>query len=202
MSFRKEKKFKMSISEFHKFKNLLMQRGMIQLYESRSIHSIYFDTINLEMFFASEEGTLPRKKVRARWYNNNKKFTFENKVSSFEGRFKTTKKLTNISNYLDLFRMHYYDDQYGNITPSLQISYVRSYFSFRSMRITFDDQITYKSPKSGCKRIYKDPERVMEIKVPFDCPDDYIENHIPYLTSRFSKYSRGLLLSSGDLCEF
>ena len=33
----------------------------------------------------------------------------------------------------------------------------------------------------------------MEIKVPFDCDDDYIEQYIPYSTARFSKYSRVII---------
>jgi hypothetical protein len=33
----------------------------------------------------------------------------------------------------------------------------------------------------------------MEVKVPIECDDDYIETLIPHPTARFSKYSRGLL---------
>ena len=93
MSFRKEKKFRVTTPDFYAFKNKLLNEGMTELYEPRRINSIYFDTGNLNMFFDSEEGTLPRKKIRVRWYNDEQNFTFEKKISSIEGRFKTTKTL-------------------------------------------------------------------------------------------------------------
>jgi len=49
---------------------------------------------------------------------------------------------------------------------------------------------------------YKDPERVVEIKTPIGFGDDFIEKSIPYQTSRFSKYSRGLLISNKQFSEF
>ena len=51
--------------------------------------SIYFDNRTLDMFSDSEEGNLPRKKIRLRSYppNSNKK-NLEIKISSIEGRFK------------------------------------------------------------------------------------------------------------------
>ena len=154
------------------------------------------------MLFDSEEGTLPRKKVRVRWYNFSTKFTLEEKVSSVEGRFKAVKELKNISSQFELLREQYFDNQYGNLTPSLKVSYERSYFDLESMRITFDDKIAYQSCRSRFKSCHNDPERVVEIKIPHNCSDDYIEKHIPYSTSRFSKYSRGCLLSSGGSNEF
>ena len=68
--------------------------------------------------------------------------------------------------------------------------------------MTFDDKITYNSKTTDFRRVYHDPERVIEIKIPAYCPDDYIESQIPFATSRFSKFSRGLLLCSGGLNEF
>lgn len=202
MSFRKEKKFKVTIQDSLKFKDQLIKQGMTRLYKRRRINSIYFDTVNLNMFFDSEEGTVPRKKIRVRWYNEEKKFELEKKVSSIEGRYKTSNVIENISQESEILREQYLDSQYGKVTPTIRISYERSYFSFRSMRITFDDNITYKTYKTNFRKIYQDPERVIEIKISADCSDDYIESHVPYATSRFSKYSRGLLLCSGDLNEF
>jgi len=137
-----------------------------------------------------------------RWYNDERKFTFEKKISSIEGRYKTTNTLEHVMEDREILNEQYFDPQYGIVKPTLKVSYERSYFNFKSMRITFDDNITYKSKTKDFKRIYYDPERVIEIKVPVNCPDDYIENQIPYATSRFSKFSRGLLLCSNDLSEF
>ena len=69
------------------------------------------------------------------------------------------------------------------------------------MRITFDRDITYQNLRHANKRKYYDPERVIEIKTPAVYPDDFVEKIIPYSTARFSKYTRGLLLSLGCLSE-
>ena len=46
------------------------------------------------MFADSEEGVLPRKKVRVRWYNNDlSDLQYEEKTSSIEGRFKLSNKI-------------------------------------------------------------------------------------------------------------
>ena len=201
MSFRKEKKIRVTVNEFFKLQSLLQQKGMKSLFKPRVISSIYLDTVDMNMFHDSEEGVLPRKKVRIRWYNEDKKFTLENKTSSIEGRFKVTSKLDSsiLDNELKIkSRM---DSQYGLIQPILKVSYERSYFMLNNMRITFDKNITYQYLRTANNRKYFEPERVVEIKIPVSCSDDFVEKHIPYPTARFSKYSRGLLLSLGDMCE-
>ena len=85
------------------------------------------------------------------------------------------------------------------LTPSLLITYNREYYSLKGFRLTFDTSIKYKSLRNSSELEFQDPERVMEVKTPFDITDDLIETTIPYPTSRFSKYARGLLLSLGQL---
>lgn len=201
MSFRKEKKFRVTVNEFHKLQSLLQQKGMEVLFKPRVISSIYFDTVDMNMFHDSEEGVLPRKKVRIRWYDESEKFILENKTSSIEGRFKVTSKLDNIFIDKKLITKNHMDAQYGLIQPILKVSYERSYFVLNKMRITFDKNITYQHLRIANNRKYYEPERVVEIKTPIACPDNFIEKNIPYPTARFSKYSRGLLFSLGDLCE-
>ena len=201
MSFRKEKKIRVTVNEFFKLKSLLQQKGMKALFKPRVISSIYLDTVDMNMFHDSEEGVLPRKKVRIRWYNEDKKFTLENKTSSIEGRFKVTSKLDSSLLDNELIIKSRMDSQYGLIQPILKVSYERSYFMLNNMRITFDKNITYQYLRTENNRKYFEPERVVEIKIPISCSDDFVEKHIPYPTARFSKYSRGLLLSLGDLCE-
>lgn len=201
MSFRKEKKFRVTVSDFYKFQDQLYQQGMETLFEPRLITSVYFDTVDLNMFHDSEEGVLPRKKVRIRWYNDDQLFTLENKTSSIEGRFKVTSKLKNSILEKEIFTRNRLDAQYGQIQPTLTVSYKRSYFVFNEMRITFDKDICYQNLKYADKRKYYDPERVIEIKIPANCPDDFVERLIPFPTARFSKYSRGVLFSLGDMIE-
>jgi hypothetical protein len=201
VSFRKEKKFRVTVNEFFKLQSLLQQMEMKALFKPRIISSIYLDTVNMNMFHDSEEGVLPRKKVRIRWYDEDKKFTLENKTSSIEGRFKVTSKLDSSLLDNEIKIKHRMDSQYGLIQPILKVSYERSYFMLYNMRITFDKNITYQYLRTANNRKYFEPERVVEIKIPISCSDDFVEKHIPYPTARFSKYSRGLLLTLGDLCE-
>ena len=197
MSFRKERKYKLTIYEFNILKDLLTKKGMQKLHEPRKINSLYYDNEYNEMFYHSEEGVLPRKKIRIRWYNTNFKSNLETKISSIEGRFKTTKPVS-VESIID-FPKHIVDQIYGGLTPSILVSYVREYFIVNNMRLTFDSYIKYTNFRDFSKRVYEDPEKVMEIKVDIDTSDDFIETLIPYATVRFSKYSRGILFSRGSL---
>ena len=197
MSFRKEKKFRLSRFDFDSLKYKLFVSGMQNLYPKRSINTLYYDTELYDMFSDSEEGLLPRKKVRIRWYDDIEKASKEVKISSIEGRFKTS-RLTNIKSEASL-PQSLHDSNYGLITPSLFVTYTREYFFFESMRITFDSNIQYGNYRRSRGLRHKDAECVMEVKIGIDLSDDYIESMLPFPTSRFSKYSRGMLFSNGEL---
>jgi len=199
MSYRKEKKYKLTYSDLCELKSELSNSGMEILYNPRIINSCYFDNNYHDMFHDSEEGVLPRKKIRIRWYGDDAIFNKEIKISSIEGRYKISKKLESIKSINDIKNIRFVDDYYGNIEPKLIISYQRSYYSLNKMRITFDKNITYSYINSIGQRNLMDKECVMEIKVPYNCPDDYIEKYIYHSTSRFSKYSRALLYLTKDL---
>ena len=79
MSYRKEKKYRLTINEYFLMKEKLYKQGMITLHNSRRINSIYFDNFTYDMFNQSEEGVVPRKKIRVRWYENKNIFTLEKK---------------------------------------------------------------------------------------------------------------------------
>ena len=65
MSYRKEKKFRLSNSDFLLFKSILLRKGLKELFKQRKITSQYFDTNDFKMFVDSEEGVLPRKKGKS-----------------------------------------------------------------------------------------------------------------------------------------
>ena len=145
------------------------------------------------MFHDSEEGILPRKKVRVRWYNNSQKIlTLENKTSSIEGRFKTTKKISH-EEFYEYKVNGLLDSLYGHIAPSGLVEYSREYYQYQDVRITFDIKIRYFMVKNN--RLSTEDERVIDIKVPFSTSDDFLEKLMPIPTSRFSKYSRAFLKS-------
>lgn len=193
MSFRKEKKYKLTVSEQNILKNKLVEKGMKLLYPKRKVNSIYFDTKDLDFYLNSEEGVLPRKKMRLRWYDKDiKKISKETKISSIEGRFKTSEPfLYNKNIFKNSFQL--LDNEFGILKPQIQITYNREYFFLNHLRITFDSNIQYINIGSLNSHKIKDKECVMEIKVNFKTEDDYIEKIIEYPTSRFSKYSRSIL---------
>jgi len=193
MSFRKEIKFRLSKYDFDLLKNDLLLKGMQPLYKKRNINSLYYDTQTLKMFNDSEEGLLPRKKIRIRWYNDITFANMEVKISSVEGRFKTT-TMNGLSSK-SYMPKNLFDTDYGALTPSLLVSYTREYFTLNSMRLTFDSSIKYINYRQSRSIKYQENECVMEIKVFPQISDDYIKRIIPWSTSRFSKYCRGLLSS-------
>jgi SPX domain protein involved in polyphosphate accumulation len=187
MSFRIEKKVRLSPSEFHLIKSFLLDQGMKSLFPDREINSIYYDTHQYDLFHDSEEGVLPRKKIRIRWYSNKNQSKLEKKISSIEGRYKEVKNLK--SNNLNFI----FDKNYGYLTPSIMVSYKRSYFSYKALRITLDRSIKYINLRSH-KHIEKTEEEcVMEVKAQSTLMEGYIYNVLPFLRiSRFSKYCRGV----------
>ena len=195
MSFRKEKKIRLSYGDFFKIQNEMINRGFIELHPTRIVNSLYFDNENLSFFVDSEEGVLPRKKIRVRWYDDDFNFTKETKISSIEGRFKSTKSSLDLTNLKDLYGSEFFDKSYGRLKPKLYVSYEREYLKLNTIRLTFDKNITYKFYKTNFEFKLRDNECVMEIKVSENCSDDYINKLIVYPTSRFSKYSRGVLFS-------
>ena len=197
MSFRKEKKFRLSYSDMTEIKKGLLLAGMTTLHPLRVISSCYFDTKSLVLYHESEEGVLPRKKIRIRWYDENVLFTKEVKISSVEGRYKYTNVLSLVRSIADFEKLNIFDTEYGKLNPVLIVKYEREYYSLKGLRITFDKNITYSDLRFNTKPTFRDSECVMEVKVPADCSDDYIEGIIQHSTSRFSKYSRGLLYADG-----
>ena len=193
MSFRKEKKYKVNIFEMYEIKQNLLLKGMKQIYPDRTINSCYFDTYAFSLFHESEEGTLPRKKVRVRWYNNDLNLSKEIKISSIEGRFKQIEKIGKFNSEDEIYKLKYFDSKYGNLIPSLTVRYERAYYEIENIRITFDKNISYQRSVSKILPIINDKENVIEVKVSIDTDDDYIEKLILFSTSRFSKYTRGIL---------
>ena len=68
---RYEKKFKVAKSDFPLFSGLMIKLKYKKQYQSRFISSIYYDTINFNLYKDSINGVSNRKKYRVRFYNDN-----------------------------------------------------------------------------------------------------------------------------------
>ena len=64
MSFRFEEKTLFHISDYLKLKTFIFSSGSVELYPKRKISSLYFDNHENNMYLDSEDGCLPRKKIR------------------------------------------------------------------------------------------------------------------------------------------
>ena len=97
MNFRFEDKLKLNIDKTFEFDEWLLKNDISQAFPSREIYSIYFDNANFQTYHDSNEGIVPRLKIRFRTYNyeniNVNNFFIEIKKSLNYGRLKSSKKI-------------------------------------------------------------------------------------------------------------
>lgn len=192
MSFRVEEKCILQNIQTSKFKSSLFKEGGKILFPTREILSLYFDTRDTKMFIDSEEGTIPRKKIRIRFYPNQriKTFNLEKKINSAEGRYKISKKISE-DKYSKIIKHGLIDNEYGFCYPQIWVKYSREYFSLKNQRITLDTNIVYQDYKSEIKQ--KDLDiNVFEIKANLNFDKNLFDNILPFGRCRFSKYSEGV----------
>ena len=128
MTFRIEKKYRVDQNKLIQLYEWLSVNKAKKIYNDRHIKSIYFDNNIFSSFYDSNEGTVPRKKIRLRNYSENildfKNLKLESKINSVEGRYKTSKIITN---HLNLLSMGLHDNLYGVCYPKITIIYKREY---------------------------------------------------------------------------
>ena len=67
-------------------------------FPDRKVFSIYFDSVNLDLFRISEEGLTPRRKIRLRWYDKPKNIVNSTLEIKTTKEHEKTKDKFNISN--------------------------------------------------------------------------------------------------------
>lgn len=188
MSYRTEEKITINSSRLIEFKDSLFLKGAKILFPKRKIKSLYLDNFNYQMYRDSIEGSLPRKKIRIRNYNNGKYFQ-EVKISSTEGRFKTSKQIKGEKNS-EIKKIGLFDEMYGPCKPVLLVEYEREYFKFKDFRVTIDYEIKYFSYYNKFLGLEKHP--VIELKASVEKSLNELMIDFPYPRTRFSKYSNGI----------
>ena len=182
----------MTFNDSQEFLDNLRLEGIEQLYPRRIINSKYFDTIGFSMYRDSEEGLLPRKKIRIRNYPLSSKniHSLEIKVSSIEGRYKTTEKISK-QELKSIYKNGYYDSVYGPIEKKVSVEYSREYYLFKGIRITRDTEISYLD-LCNQSNAFTEKDVVIEIKAPENTPADFLLRIIPSRRRRFSKYCNAI----------
>jgi hypothetical protein len=173
-------------------------KGGKVLYPERIICSRYFDNNNLQMYFDTIEGIIPRKKIRIRTYgsedfiSSNNQYSLEIKLSNEHCRFKKTNSNLNLGS---LLKDGYNDNLYGICKQLIDVSYVREYFLVKNIRVTIDKEIKYRLinlNNNFKKEFFEDQTYVFEIKADIDTNLSYLLNNFDFPRSRFSKYERAL----------
>lgn len=192
MSFRIEEKIPMTVSDSNQFLQSLKDQGLEILYPKRAIQSNYFDSSNYSLYRDSEEGLLPRKKIRIRHYPQAASIqqNLEIKISSIEGRHKNSIALSDIK-AKRINKLGYFDPVYGLLEKKVSICYLREYFLFQGIRITRDSKILYQ--ELGYKsNYYFEKDSVVEIKASKNTSVDFLLKIIPSQRRRFSKYCNAI----------
>ena len=190
MSFRVEEKLLINKYQITEFKSFLSEKKANKPYPPRIIKSLYFENSKDEMYRDSIEGSTPRKKIRIRNYPNsqNSFFYLETKISSAEGRYKTSKNIDKKA-YDEILNIGIYDYQYGVCSPKIYVTYKREYYKINDVRISIDEEIKY-SLFTG-REIGYDNNSIVELKSSFSKDRDNLINDFPFQRTRFSKYCNG-----------
>ncbi len=195
MTFRTEEKLKIHPSRLPVFLEWLAEGEAVLVHPPRRVISVYLDNDRLGMFHDSTEGVIPRKKLRFRRYEQRGQpatnWRLETKISSVEGRFKTS--LPSNANPHCL-KGGLSDDRYGLCRPRVEISYLRSYFALAGVRVTVDRDIGYRNFSLSLRSTLSvtDPDVIVELKGPRTLPADLLEGLFPWDRARFSKYCRAV----------
>ena len=195
MSFRKEEKLKTNKNQLLNLLDWVNKNGGYKLFDSRIVSSTYFDNDSLAMFRDSEEGSVPRKKIRIRSYSkiphSLDSSYLETKISSVEGRYKTRTKSFNLKKSLN---MGILDKDYGICKPKVRVTYKRTYIKIHNVRLTIDQDIEYIKISNNKELSFKnlDAEIAIEIKASNEVPIGYLWQMFPFERVRFSKYSRAM----------
>ena len=181
-----------------------------KLYNDRQINSLYYDTYNLQSAKDNLNGYANRVKYRLRWYgnDNNKFVNAEFKIRSNKFNYKKIFSLNNSLKNINIYEVFgIYNDAfkkdyenvvnligYKRLFPVLNVSYLRSYYYYEDIVVTFDREISYKLFNSTNTQSKKDFGRVIELKIPekhLNVSTKLI-NEFPFRVTRNSKYITGL----------
>ena len=196
MNARFEEKLKLNGNKLYEFNEWLYKNNIQEIYEPREIYSIYFDTKHFNTYHDSNEGIVPRSKLRLRTYNFKNfienKFNIEIKKSIYYGRLKSSKKLEYINKAL---KFGIYVKNYGFCYPKIIVKYKRIYYNFKNVRITLDKNIEFKNYSLfSNKGIFDNTCKLVVAEIKYSSEKELPElfHKLPFEKTRFSKYCIGL----------
>jgi len=196
MNFRFEDKLKLDKNKIFEFDEWLLKNNITQSFPSREIYSIYFDNPHFQTYHDSNEGVVPRLKIRFRTYNykslNLNNFFMEIKKSLNYGRLKSSSEINNIEKYL---KLGIFIEGYGICYPKIIVKYDRSYYKTDKIRITLDKNIKFRKFDNFTNNSFFENSKnlvIPEIKYSSKSHLGQFINNLPFEKTRFSKYCIGL----------
>lgn len=191
-----EQKLHLDRSDYPGFLRWLQSQEGTSLYPDRSINSTYFDSVGLQMFRDTEEGVVPRKKIRIRCYaSHTLKCTgthfVEVKETTERNRLKETQRC---DDWQHLYEVGISDSAYGVCLPVVEVSYRRSYYEVFGVRVTIDQNLSYRSVDRHRieYQAVSDSSIAVEIKAPSFTDLDALSTWFPFPRIHFSKYERAV----------
>ena len=165
---------------------LIQALGAKKSFPDRLVQSTYLDSSDLFLFHESEEGLLPRLKVRTRWYDGEKRRrSLEVKVSEPYLRRKFVRPLDADPDAPIIAQLGGRE-----LLERITVEYRRSYFEAASWRFTRDTEIVARPVDS--QREVRLPEAIHELKVELRGRprqiDGGVDNPFGLSSRRFSKY--------------
>ena len=204
MSLRLESKWSATSRNLTEITDLLLQEDYHVLYPARRIYSVYYDGIMMPEYWRGEEGIVPRKKHRIRWYHRMDGYrngaNYEVKITGVDGRLKFSSPVGSdpASHHPEVAEMRKLIYA-RRILPLSLVTYVRRYFGHDSgRRFTVDHDLTYHRvltfDRHGLKTgfVARDEHLAFELKAPYETDDQNFAESVPMMRVRFSKFARSL----------
>ena len=194
-----------------------LNKNLIQIYNTRKINSIYYDTNELKLANDSLEGIYNKEKVRIRFYGNPKQINLPKLEIKIKNGNMGKKEIISLNNY-DLYKNNFllfkisqninFKNNYINrllniVKPIFFISYNRHYYHSECLkfRFTLDENICFKSLITDISISNLDKnlnnsfkKEILEFK--YNYLDEKIANsflrRLPFRLTSFSKYTMGL----------
>ena len=188
---RNEIKFK---GTYEQLRKILSRESAAHTFPKRTINSIYFDSLTLEDFQDSEEGTVPREKLRFRWYGKDR---FEGIGT---GNLETKRTLSNhrekssisVKGLRQRDILELASDLRGKpLFPIVVVQYQRQYFqNGQRYRFTLDSRIVYSKLSKNFSYLNKkiDYSNILELKIGPATDTSIAVKRYADLHTRFSKY--------------
>lgn len=187
-----------------------------EIYQTRHINNIYFDTLGMHHYYDNVEGASDRLKVRIRWYGDLmgiiQKPTLEYKIKKGLLGKKKSYALNAflLDNSFDKLQIEKATDsamiplfvrnEILSLKPTLMNSYTRKYFlsADKKFRITIDYKLSYHQINYGRNNfIHKSCDHrttVLELKydAAYEPEAKAVSDQFPFTLTKSSKYLQGL----------